>query len=1514
MGWGIDFEKLTRQAKGSGGRKPPKPKPKPRRRRPAPRRPDPIRQVGRAASAASGTVRGASIARTGRVTSSGRTVTARRESSTDRALRLAGGVPLTRSRARQQQAQIAALGVPLDRLINRSSGGKSIGGYLQNLGRGAVQFWSTIPGQAQMVGEAGLYPFVAGANAVAGGFENPLSRNRGPRPSNPIARTERRLREDLQAGGAGIKQDLYHRWWEPIVVERSPSLLAARHYEDPFPYWLEVAGTKGIVGRTPTGAARVTRRVAPGTNLGARADRFVSTLSAAERAAEAARAGVQNFAPGPGKRYREPRRLTSRVSRDPDVEGQRTIEIDRGDYSADVTARARQRFMDRRGEWLTKTADRARARVEAAEPAYNANARFSHRVKANLLKPVSTQARYDRAQKKLTYNRKDVRNAMAQSAEAIGREKAGPEGSEIGKLAQPRINHKGDVIELLSPEQAAYNLHVMDALGDTITNGVRGRGGKTARQLRNMAIATSGRGRTRSRKRGQRTKVQDQQAQNLLDVPEHLLNLVDEAGNDLLKKTIPEIKASKAPKDVKRVAAAVVEARNLNRQSQYAQIRSKVITPKTARSTAERASALLQGGMRHGSEAISILRTRERRLNREVTRKITEARKRGDRVEEAKLLAERRANKRKYNAAIARVREDATRDSPEVQAARTAAQEADAALRRVREAAPTKARIKRVWNAGRIKGRGERNYELSGRRRGDRTEPGQPRRGQDTVTGGKGQVGRDQFGRKLRGVKVTFGEKGNKQKRFSIALAGGRRDPMVPSPPGTGVRPRNQDYGIGTVRGRAYMQQLRGEGKLYRVNQETKEYTTRGLMAMTRQRDQLFENLRRLEEKNLGFTTPTRPDLIGRSGIYLRAKPADELAIPRRPPAGGKWNVDAQVYRTKGFLQKALNVNMHPHLVYHMHQRAMQNRYGPISRQAVRELIGQIAYHVKNPRAGKLDKDGLPEPEWINMTGDRMDLLRKVDGDRVVLINENTLRSTINKLDELEQGEWLDQKASANLFKTAEQVRAEGGKLNDYVVVNKAAAEVWNEAMTAEGFWKHYDKGLNYWKGGLLALSPRWYINNSLGLALQYSVMTGFDVMSMMQANRGAFRRFAGNRRLTKAVLGKRRADRLRQSGRDKQTIARAMERRSPEAILDTMADELLLSAKAETIKLVGFGFKVNSRIEEFWRKSAYLSQAKRKLRQEGLTRRKHYTPSQIAEHIDNMPATMVHSIVKDVNYFIGNYRKFNKFERTIVKRIIPFYSWLRVIARLTFTLPFKHPVRAAAMNVLEMAQTAGLNPNDHGLPYYLRGAWRFIGDRATQTWSSNPFQTMMPFLVALGARSPEGALAEEFVTWNTPYVQTVYSLASGKNAFGRGYTAPASQGGGFGGGGEHFNPLQNTFDKEAPRPGRFEVFAGAALPAQRDWVRRLSSWNRTPYDTASSWALMSYGLHRMFGGDRDRELEDKLFLPERKRKDGREPSKWNPIMGLGSVSTFRQDDAKLRKFLEDEYKKGLKAVNKANE
>jgi hypothetical protein len=639
--------------------------------------------------------------------------------------------------------------------------------------------------------------------------------------------------------------------------------------------------------------------------------------------------------------------------------------------------------------------------------------------------------------------------------------------------------------------------------------------------------------------------------------------------------------------------------------------------------------------------------------------------------------------------------------------------------------------------------------------------------------------------------------------------------------------------------------------------------------AATRKRDKARVRLRSVEKKaEKRIAQAPRQELVGDKAVYRPAVGSEKgrkgsMFRPSRGMSGPQ-----KVKQSHGTRQRTGTYDMNPALLSHQARRAAGNVTGPMSSRALQDLIDTAAYKV----AGK---DG-----EILARGKRAYQAMVNNEDKVVLVNAASLKKALAKLDNLEDGKFLDN-ADVRMFygkpngKEWLEDIAESAVTDQYIAISRSAAEAWRESMAAPWKWlQKYDNALDLWKGGLLALSPRWYINNVIGLAFQYGIVAGGDVRSIFRAARSP-------------------------------EIKRAIAQKNPDVAVATLADELTSGIDAGKIENAGAlmttiraGFKLNNRIEAGWRRAAYLNRAKKMMRDEG-GKFRGMSDAEMAAAIDRMPESVARQIVRDVDFYIGEYGRYSPIERQLIKRVVPFYSWLRVIGRLTLGLPFKSPVRALAMAVLSKAGTAGINPNDYKLPAYARGSLSF-GNVKVPTWSINPGQTVVPFLEGMGEGNMFGGVAKAGVGWMTPVAQVGLNQGFGLNNFGEGVFAPPGAGGTvqqFGRDPQEMNQVTGLPQDSKVRIPWSEAFIQSAIPGIAGPLRRALVGEETAYDTTTLQDLL--GLTGKPRGE--------MFY-KRTGKRSRRPTALNPLTSYFGVPSYVQDD----KVVDSQYRKRLRDFEKA--
>lgn len=557
-------------------------------------------------------------------------------------------------------------------------------------------------------------------------------------------------------------------------------------------------------------------------------------------------------------------------------------------------------------------------------------------------------------------------------------------------------------------------------------------------------------------------------------------------------------------------------------------------------------------------------------------------------------------------------------------------------------------------------------------------------------------------------------------------------------------------------------------------------------------------------------------------------------------------------------------MDFNPALLLRQAERAASNRVGTTSYAALNELIGLAAFRNKE---GKF------------ITGPRAAMLFRQDEGKVALVNAAHLRRALDHdLEQLRHGEWADPKAFEHVF-VSDLAQLESIKNIDrnYVAISRAAYEEWVGTATGSNMiLKAWDSALDVWKGAILAFTPRWYVNSAFGAMQQYGLLSVYDIRSIFQANRmGPIRRVLPS-----------------------------------EAVLATFAEEVGWKngfSMGGLGRAMNIGFMVNTRMEATWRRAAYLNRAKAALRGEGVKVGK-LSDMELAHALTSMPESMVRSIIRDVDFFMGDFRRFNTFERTVIKRFIPFYSWFRVISKLTFGLPFRSPLRAWALFTLSKAASSAVNPNDYMLPWAYRDAIRIPGtDIRIRTNAMDSFKTLIPIIDSFTMMESPNDLQKPLLAageWWHPLIRGVSTYMYGLNDFGDPLKAP-------GGGRNHpkLNEYTGTvyWDSDAHRSALDAVLA-TMFPGQIGTLKRALAGNDRVYDTATLADLLLYRA-----GLKDSE---NIVMGQSKSK----PSGITKV-GPGAIATsigsffgitpFRVDFDQARARYEEDKRKATKADKK---
>lgn len=558
----------------------------------------------------------------------------------------------------------------------------------------------------------------------------------------------------------------------------------------------------------------------------------------------------------------------------------------------------------------------------------------------------------------------------------------------------------------------------------------------------------------------------------------------------------------------------------------------------------------------------------------------------------------------------------------------------------------------------------------------------------------------------------------------------------------------------------------------------------------------------RFDPKAGAFTTPDPYTPTGK-GVYLPDIPVDRLTRTAAKAAGQFGRITAEpVKQSHGFLLLTGNLVTDSRLPVYATQKAVAASLHP---RFVDDFVKRFGAREGGP-SGKL------------AVGPRAVEALKADPDNVVLISRRALLDGMRAGDDLPAGKFLSEDDLSGAFIGKGQLAAaeellRTGKARDVIAVPKAAAETIRAGMVAPSrVARGLDTALNAWRAGILAFAPRWYVNNLFGNTLQYGILAGRDIAAIRQAARPAFR---------KAIPERIAASTLARDARG--NLAGRMG--SEQGALSSMAER---------------GFEMNQWMEAHLRRGAYLAASKKVLRSEG-TKARRLSDADLARLIETMPDELKLEAIRKTELFMGDYRRLSQFERSVLRRVFPFYSWLRVIGKLTASLPLQHPLRTEAIALASKMGTATENPEDWMRPFWQRGRINLPGGLAIRTTGANPFATWGGAVAALGTGDVGGALNELASGSFNPLIRIGGEQFAGRNLFtGQDITAPpgwedtAAQ---FGRRPVRWNEATGRFDSVEIKPSLATSIL-EAVPLVSN-VRAAVAQGRQPYDVIPTTDLL---------------------------------------------------------------------------
>ena len=356
---------------------------------------------------------------------------------------------------------------------------------------------------------------------------------------------------------------------------------------------------------------------------------------------------------------------------------------------------------------------------------------------------------------------------------------------------------------------------------------------------------------------------------------------------------------------------------------------------------------------------------------------------------------------------------------------------------------------------------------------------------------------------------------------------------------------------------------------------------------------------------------------------------------------------------------------------------AFRNALDTVGRQrAVESLLSK--YVIK-------DSNGIP------ITNDAAVKLAKESSDLYVSRSKMELVRTMSRRD----------KKSADaeaLYKAA--VGTEDTKY----LIPKSVETGWRQALAPNRNW--FDDLNSYWKAGVLALSPRWYIQNMVGMSSQFILGAGLDLQAIRMAASPKYRDL-----VIAEIEGHGLASDLGEF------VKRESGRESTGAIK----------------RVVNFGYKWNSKFESIPRRAMYFHALKKKMKDEEMVKAgassAHLSDAWLgviegAKRGEKWADDLIGQTALETERFMGNYVRYNAFERAVLRRVFPFYGWMRAIHRLAFALPVKYPKRAALLFSASRMAYEMYNDNESTLMDPIQGLV-VGGGTYLGTASANPADTL---------------------------------------------------------------------------------------------------------------------------------------------------------------------------------------------
>lgn len=255
-------------------------------------------------------------------------------------------------------------------------------------------------------------------------------------------------------------------------------------------------------------------------------------------------------------------------------------------------------------------------------------------------------------------------------------------------------------------------------------------------------------------------------------------------------------------------------------------------------------------------------------------------------------------------------------------------------------------------------------------------------------------------------------------------------------------------------------------------------------------------------------------------------------------------------------------------------------------------------------------------------------------------------------------------------------------------MLSRFARQLGEAKQLEQAFRKFYDKPMRLWKDQVLALSPRWHVNNIIGNMVTATAGGGIDPITYG-------RNFYRATKILKAMHDDGRLAKLQEADPEGAQIALTLDPRihqgsegaalGPGTELNVDSGPRLKRISPSRLvrgykKVTQGSYEFNGFVDDASRLSIFL------------TERKRMTDAQLAEWVRRNPDLGYHFgegkggldgirdelAVRQSLKVAGDFTRLSPFERQVVRRVLPFYPWMRHITKLALRMPVTAPVRTA--------------------------------------------------------------------------------------------------------------------------------------------------------------------------------------------------------------------------------------------